>query len=73
MSVDHDHATSLVRGLACKMCNNRLLTAARDDPEILRRAADYLEHPPAVRIIGRRYASEEANNNHRRRKRRRNG
>lgn len=68
LSVDHDHSTGLVRGACCRNCNNRLLTAARDDPEVLRRAADYLENPPAVRIIGRRYASEEANNNSRQRK-----
>lgn len=70
LSVDHDHRDGVVRGLLCRLCNSRLLTAARDDPDILRAAANYLEDPPAVRIIGRRYASEEANNNHRRRRRR---
>lgn len=52
------------------MCNGRLLTAARDNPETLRRAADYLENPPAISVLGRRYASEEANNNSRQRKKR---
>jgi hypothetical protein len=45
LSVDHDHKTALVRGLLCRICNN-LLGHARDDPELFRRAIDYLEHPP---------------------------
>ncbi|WP_431911611.1 endonuclease VII domain-containing protein [Nonomuraea jabiensis] len=61
LSVDHCHKSSVVRGLLCKLCNSRLLTAARDSPDVLRRAADYLESPPAVRVLGHRYASEEAN------------
>ncbi|MEU7830324.1 endonuclease VII domain-containing protein [Nonomuraea sp. NPDC049129] len=71
LSVDHDHRDSVVRGLLCRLCNSRLLTAARDNPDILRRAADYLENPPAITAIGRRYASEEANNNSRQRRKRR--
>nr|WP_243725339.1 endonuclease VII domain-containing protein [Actinomadura rubrisoli] len=59
LSVDHDHRTGLVRGLLCRMCNGRLLTSARDNPETLRSAADYLECPPAVSIIGRRYHTED--------------
>ena len=55
LSVDHDHKTGLVRGLCCRMCNGRLLTSARDNPETLRAAADYLENPPALAILGERY------------------
>ncbi|MFI1796374.1 endonuclease VII domain-containing protein [Streptomyces sp. NPDC020379] len=55
LSVDHDHKTGLVRGLLCRMCNGRLLTAARDRPETLRAAAEYLEDPPAQRHLGPRY------------------
>lgn len=55
LSVDHDHKTGLVRGLCCRLCNGRLLTAARDRPETLRAAADYLENPPALRILGERH------------------
>lgn len=66
LSVDHDHSDMLVRGLLCRMCNGRLLTAARDRPEVLRAAAEYLESPPAVEVIGRRYAAPEANRTSRR-------
>ncbi|AWN05263.1 endonuclease VII [Streptomyces phage Ibantik] len=52
LSVDHCHKTGQVRGLLCRMCNGRLLTSARDNPSTLRNAADYLERPPAVEILG---------------------
>lgn len=56
LSVDHCHKTNMVRGLLCRLCNGRLLTAAKDRPEILRAAADYLENPPAPTHIGERFA-----------------
>jgi len=59
LSVDHCHKTGIVRGLLCRMCNGRLLTSARDRPEVLRAAADYLEDPPAVRYLGERYHKED--------------
>ena len=40
--VDHNHTTGKVRGLLCNDCNRNLI-AQREDPEIFRRAADYLE------------------------------
>lgn len=40
--VDHDHDTKRVRGIACNWCNSYVLSK-RNTPEILRRAADYLE------------------------------
>lgn len=54
LNVDHCHASGQVRGLLCRLCNGRLLTAARDRPEVLRRAADYLESPPALAVVGER-------------------
>lgn len=40
--VDHDHETDAVRGLLCMWCNSAL-GQAMDDPEVLRRLAEYLE------------------------------
>lgn len=59
LSVDHDHACcpgstscgECVRGLLCRTCN-RFLGHVRDDPAALRRLADYLENPPAQRVLG---------------------
>lgn len=48
LAVDHNHKTGQIRGLLCGMCNHKLLNAAKDNPVILRRASQYLEHPPAV-------------------------
>lgn len=46
LAVDHDHKTGYVRGLLSKSANG-LLRKARDNPDVLRAAADYLENPPA--------------------------
>lgn len=40
--VDHCHDTGAVRGLLCRLCNSSM-GGFRDDPQLLRRAADYLE------------------------------
>ena len=60
LSVDHCHRTGAIRGLLCRLCNGRLLTAARDSPVILRTAADYLESYPCDRVLGRRTVAARA-------------
>jgi hypothetical protein len=46
LSVDHSHVTGKVRGLLCRDCN-LALGICRDDPDRLRRLADYLEQAEA--------------------------
>lgn len=40
--VDHCHASGVVRRLLCHNCN-RALGLLKDDPELMRRCADYIE------------------------------
>jgi len=49
LSVDHDHASGLVRGLLCSV-DNRLVGHLRDDPEAARRLLAYLLNPPARQL-----------------------
>ncbi|GAB4584441.1 hypothetical protein Ntsu_22730 [Nocardia sp. IFM 10818] len=58
LSVDHDHATGMVRGLLCTMCNRNVLGHLRDEPEAFDRGKRYLSHPPAVEVIGCRIVPE---------------
>lgn len=55
LSLDHSHTDGQPRGALCGSCN-ALLGRGRDDPEFFRRAADYLEDPPAKHVIGERVA-----------------
>lgn len=50
-AVDHDHKTGLVRGVIDWLVNQALAHFG-DDPDLLRRAADYLDNPPAVSALG---------------------
>jgi hypothetical protein len=50
LHIDHDHASGLVRQLLCNGCN-RGLGYLRDDPALLRRAADYIEEHRASDIV----------------------
>lgn len=46
-SVDHDHGTGKIRGLLCNNCNAGI-GLLKDDPRVLRYAANYLESHGAV-------------------------
>ncbi|MFF9481410.1 endonuclease VII domain-containing protein [Streptomyces sp. NPDC014733] len=59
LAVDHCHKTEAIRGLLCQRCNGHLLArGARDRPDVLRRAADYLEHYPAWEVLGPRFTHD---------------
>lgn len=51
LAVDHNHATGEVRGLLCKPCNRDVLGHLRDSIEALQRAIDYLNNPPARKVL----------------------
>lgn len=55
LAVDHDHTKGntreAVRGLLCRRCNHRLLGSAHDATRILKRAIEYLENPPAWKVL----------------------
>lgn len=45
LHVDHCHVTGMIRGILCSACNSSI-GLMRDSPELLRKAADYLERKP---------------------------
>jgi hypothetical protein len=47
LAVDHNHKTGAIRGLLCVRCNHKVLGGSGENVDVLRRAADYLENPPA--------------------------
>ena len=69
LSVDHEHQLrdrqipgfkkrSKVRGLLCWHCN-AAIGKFNDNPEHMRRAAQYLEEPPAQKILGKTKESKD--------------
>jgi hypothetical protein len=58
--VDHDHATGTVRGMLCFPCN-AAIGHLRDDPQVVRQAAVYLEK--ARRAADRTWLQELLDNN----------
>jgi hypothetical protein len=56
LCVDHDHETGFIRGLLCHRCN-RSVGFAQDDPQTLRRLADYIEQASLVQKLSNQLVS----------------
>jgi hypothetical protein len=52
LHADHDHETGRARDLLCLNCNH-MIGAAHDDPALLRKAAEYIEHHRAMATEGK--------------------
>lgn len=50
LHLDHDHNTNKIRGMLCHKCN-RALGFFKDNPKLLRKAADYLEIDKHGKIV----------------------
>lgn len=50
LHVDHCHTTGIIRGLLCSACNFGI-GKFRDNPDLLRRAADYVAHKSETRLV----------------------
>lgn len=50
--LDHDHKTGELMGIVCTTCNVHLLAWTFHDPDVARRLVDFLENPPARRVLG---------------------
>lgn len=54
LAIDHCHTTGLIRGLL-SMSVNKGLAYFNDSSTLLRAAADYIDNPPATKVLGKRY------------------
>lgn len=54
LSVDHNHTTGLVRGLLCWPCN-KAIAVFRDNAGSMARAAQYIDNPPFMVVLGERF------------------
>lgn len=52
LAVDHNHRTNEVRGLLCGP-HNQLIGYNQDNPNVFLSLADYLDNPPARRVLDR--------------------
>lgn len=43
LSVDHNHKTGKVRGLLCTHCNSIVVRLVENQPDLIKKATDYLE------------------------------
>lgn len=50
LALDHDHTTGAWRGVLCQRCN-QAIGLLRDNPQLLRLAADYVENPPGLIVL----------------------
>lgn len=50
-TTDHSHRDpKIVRAILCRYCNHRVV-GRHNDPDLLRRVADYLDDPPAQHVL----------------------
>jgi hypothetical protein len=57
-NIDHCHVTHRIRALLCVNCNTNLLPFVERFPQWVKQAFEYLENPPAFKIIGERVVPE---------------
>jgi hypothetical protein len=50
---DHCHKTNTARGILCHYCNSAL-GLLREDPELFKKAVEYLNEPTAIKMKRRK-------------------